>query len=105
MSKKIKVLLLVFFFFINTAKAEENYSFTNNQKLRIATTVLISQGMSRGLAELGLGVKGRVTVSNFLILGPAITAELLSEKPSKNNLISTGIGIVTSNLISFSLDW
>lgn len=98
-------ILIALLFTINYAKAEDNYSFNNNQKLRIATTILISQAMSRGLSELNIGTLGRITIVNTLILGPAITSELLSEKPSKNNLISTGIGIVTSNLISISLDW
>jgi hypothetical protein len=102
---KIVLFLIAFFIGSTTLKADEPYSFTNNQKLRIATTIFISQAMSRGLSEIGLGTNGRIFVSNVLILGPAITSELLSEKPSKNNLISTGIGIVTSNLISISLDW
>lgn len=105
MISKLTVSFLLLTALVTNAKAEENYTFNNNQKLRIATTILISQAMSRGLSELGLGLEGRITVGNVLILGPAITSELLSEKPSKNNLLSTGIGIVTSNLISISLDW
>jgi hypothetical protein len=104
MNKLVIFAILVFFSF-KSAVAEENYAFNSNQKLRIATTVLISQAMSRGLSELGMGARGRMFVSNTLILGPAITSELLSEKPSKNNLISTGIGLFTSNLITISLDW
>lgn len=100
------IFFFVFLFcLVKPAVAEENYNFNSNQKLRIATTILISQAMSRGLSELGIGTNGRMLISNTLILGPAITSELLSEKPSKNNLISTGIGLVTSNLISISLDW
>jgi len=99
------IILIALLFTVKFAKAEGSYSFNSNQKLRIATTILISQAMSRLLYELGASSSGRTTISNFLILGPAITSELLSEKPSQNNLISTGIGIVTSNLISISLDW
>lgn len=102
---KFLILFFLTFFSFKPVVAEENYTFNNNQKLRIATTILISQAMSRGLSELGIGLNGRMTISNVLILGPAITSELLSDKPSKNNLLSTGIGLVTSNLISISLDW
>lgn len=101
----MKKILIILLFLSTSAKAEENYTFNDNQKLRIATTILISQGISRGLSELNIGLKGRLLIGNALILGPAITAELLNQKISKNNLLSVGIGVVTSNLLSVSFDW
>lgn len=101
----MKKLLIILFLLSTSIKAEENYTFNDNQKLRIATTILISQGISRGLSELNIGLKGRLVIGNALVLGPAITAELLNQKVSKNNLLSVGIGVVTSNLLSISLDW
>lgn len=101
----MKKLIITLLFLSTFAKAEENYTFNDKQKLRIATTILISQGISRSLLELNMGLKGRLVIGNILVLGPAITAELLNDKVSKNNLLSVGIGVVTSNLLSISLDW
>ena len=98
-------LILGFLLLSSVTFAEEPYRFSDNQKLRLASTVLISQGISRVLYDVGVGTKGRMVITNCLVIGPAIASELMNNRASGNNLISVGIGVITSNLISFTLDW
>lgn len=103
--KKLLSFILFLSLFCNSVKAEEPYLLDQNQKLRIAGTILISQLFSRGLSEFGIDVKTRVILTDIFLIGAAFTAEALSPNFSKNNLTSVGIGLATSNLISFTLDW
>lgn len=103
--KKIASLLIFISLFCNLSFAEDRYSFNQDQKLRIAGTILISQIFSRGLSEFGIDPWGRVLITDILLIGTALTAEALNPNFSKNNLTSVGIGLATSNIISITLDW
>lgn len=103
--KKILSIIVFLSLFSRPLLAERPYSFDQNQKLRVAGTILISQIFSRGLSEFGVDVKNRVILTDIFLIGTALTAEALSPNFSKNNLTSVGIGLVTSNLISITLDW
>lgn len=105
MIKKLISLIIFLSLFCKLARAEGSYSLDQNQKLRIAGTILISQIFSRGLSEFGIDVKNRIILTDILLIGTALTAETLNSNFSKNNLTSVGIGLATSNVISITLDW
>jgi hypothetical protein len=105
MFKLNKILLVFCLLFSINLKAEPSYSLNNQEKVRILTTVIVSQAFSRTLADLNVGLVHRLLITDLFLIGVALTSEALNGKISKNNMTSVGIGLAGSNLISFSLDW